>query len=390
MDRVYKVVEELEDEIISWRRHFHKYPELSWKEYETSKFIAEQLRSWGYEVKDDFCDTAVLARKGKNTGKVILFRADMDALSLNEENDIPYKSQNRGIMHACAHDGHMAMLLGLAKLLSTVNPELNGSVLLCFQPAEEGGAGGEKLIQSGIMETFKVSEVYSIHIYTGVNFGIFICPDREFLASADEFKINIIGKGTHGALPHKGNDPIVAGASLILNLQSVISRNMNPLSGGVLTVGKFSSGSAFNIIPETAEIMGTFRAFTKEDRNKILSRIKKINRGTSEVFDVETELKIFASYPPTVNHSEQAEDFREAAGFVCSTDHIIKNLKIPVAEDFSFYLNKFPGAMAFLGACIEGRTEYPHHSPYFNFDEKILITGVKIFWNLLKNKLMLS
>ncbi|KQC13607.1 MAG: hypothetical protein APR63_00305 [Desulfuromonas sp. SDB] len=387
MGKIQTWLNDLSQEVISWRRHFHQFPELSWEENKTAKFISGLLCQWGYKVYDDFQKTAVLAHGKLNPGLKILLRADMDALEIEEQGCLDFKSKYPGVMHACGHDGHIAMLLGVAKLLSEISPELKGSVVFCFQPAEEGGAGGQEVVNSELVKSMGIEEAYALHLYTGAPTGAFICPDKEFLASADEFEFIVHGISTHGAMPHTGIDPIVIGADLVLAVQSVISRNMNPLDQTVMTIGKFSSGQAHNVIPDRAQLLGSFRTFSEPNRNFIKTRLQEIKEGCGLTHRTKIDLNFYASYPPTRNHPEQARDFRKAAQGIC--DSLIENQLLLVAEDFSFYLNKYPGAMAFLGAGGSNSTQQypPHHSSNFNFDENALIKGVEIFWNLIQLKL---
>ena len=387
MGKIQTWLNDLNPEIISWRRHFHQFPELSWKENKTAEFISDLLHKWGYQVYNDFHQTAVLAHGEIKPGLKILLRADMDALEIEEQGCIDFKSKYPGVMHACGHDGHMAMLLGVAKLLSDISPDLNGSVIFCFQPAEEGGAGGQQVVNSDLVKSMDIEEAYALHLYTGAPTGTFICPDREFLASADEFEFIVQGISTHGAMPHTGIDPIVIGAELVLAVQSVISRNINPLDQTVMTIGKFCSGQAHNVIPDWAQLLGSFRTFSESNRNFIKTRLEEIKEGCGLAHRTKIDLNFYASYPPTCNHPDYANDFRKAAQGICNS--LIENQLLLVAEDFSFYLNKYPGAMAFLGAGGNNQNpKYPpHHSSNFNFDENALIKGVEIFWRLIQLKL---
>jgi len=380
------IIDNLKEEIVNWRRYLHQYPELAWNEFNTSKFISEELIKLNYKiVKNSIKPTVFASLKNKPESPTILLRADMDALAINEKNEVPYRSKNIGKMHACGHDGHMAILLGLAKAISIRKNKFKGNIIFCFQPAEEGGAGGEKIVNSGLLEQWKVREVYAYHLYSGLKIGTFACPDMEFLASADEFEITITGKGTHGALPHTGKDPILAASNLIVSLQQIVSRNIDPLDKSVVTVGYFSSGESHNVIPEKAKIKGTIRAFNVKVRDLIVKRMKHICSGISSIHNVKVDLSFYSYYPPTINHKENAEYFRNAAIKVLNKKKVLSQYLLPVAEDFSFYLKKYPGAMALLGAGNKD-IKHSHHSPYFNIDEKALIYGVKILWQLIKSR----
>ncbi|MBN1619092.1 amidohydrolase [candidate division WOR-3 bacterium] len=382
------ISDDLLENVIAIRRHFHMNPELSLKEFKTASFIRDYLIERGFAVESDFAFTAVAGFKRFGDGPCILLRSDMDALALEDKKEVYYSSKNKNVCHACGHDGHMAMLLGVAEILCKMKTGLKGSVFLMFQPAEEGGAGGEKVVQSGVLEKYGVDEVYSIHLYTGVETGSFICPDGEFLASADEFEINVTGLGCHGAQPHLGKDPILAASNIVISLQSVVSRSIDPLQSSVVTIGQFKAGHAHNVIPDSAYLSGTFRAFNGSTRDVILEKIKHIADKTAKAYGSQSDLKLFASYPPTVNKPENAAFFREAAKESKAIKEVVENLKIAVAEDFSFYLNRYPGAMGFLGAGnSEKGANHPHHSPYFDIDEDALGIGIDVFMNLLLKKL---
>ncbi|MBN1149916.1 amidohydrolase [candidate division WOR-3 bacterium] len=382
------ISENFKNHLIQLRRHFHMNPELSWKEVETAGFISKYLIEREFKVENNFVSTSVAGYKSYGEGPCVVLRADMDALPIQEKTGASYSSKNDNVMHACGHDGHMAMLLGVADILARKDLGLRGSVLLVFQPAEEGGAGGQKVVESGILEKYKAKEAYSIHLYSGVETGTLICPSGEFLASADEFEIIISGKGSHGAQPHLGDDPIVAASNIVLALQSVVSRNTDPLESSVVTVGQFKAGDAHNIIPELAVLSGTFRAFNESTRDMILKRVRELTENIGRAYRVKTLFKLFASYPPTVNHTENSEYFRNAALRTDGIKKVVSDKKLAVAEDFSFYLQKYPGAMSFLGSGNKDKAaSHPHHSPYFDIDEDALTLGVGMFLNLLKERL---
>ena len=361
--------ERIKERIITWRRDFHMYPELKYEEERTSGIVEEHLREWGYRIKR--VGTGIIADIGEGE-KTIALRADMDALPVQEENDVPYKSRIPGKMHACGHDAHTAMLLGAAKIIAEHIDEFNGRVRLIFQPAEEGGNGAVKMIEGGALEG--VDSIFGFHVWMDLPSGLIGIRDGPFLAGAGIFDGRILGKGGHGASPHESIDPIPVLAELILALQTVVSRNINPVESGVVSVTSVHSGTAFNVIPEEAGFKGTFRFFKPEVGELIQRRMRELLDGITKAHGVRYELSVEDLTPPTINSPEMASFARGVA-----ERYNLKYGEVPPtmgAEDFAFYLQKVPGAFLALGIRNEERgIVYPHHHPKFDVDEDALYLG---------------
>lgn len=377
---------QLQLEATAWRRHLHQIPELQYDVFETAKFIAEKLKSWGCdEVVTGIGRTGVVAViHGKNgAGATIGLRADMDALPIVEETGLPYASKTSGKMHACGHDGHSAMLLGAAKHLAETR-NFSGSVALIFQPAEEGGAGAKAMIDDGLMERFNISRVFGMHNLPGLELGEFAGCDGPIMAAADKFEITITGRGGHAALPHQTLDPILAGSQLVAALQSIVSRNTDPLASLVISVTKFHAGDAFNIIPQRAEICGTVRTLQAEMRDMAERRINETAAGIALASGVEISVDYQRYYPVTINHSRETELAMAVARNVAGQSKV--NAKFPPmmgAEDFSFMLESRPGAFIFMG---NGNSAGLHH-PKYNFNDEAIAHGVSYWVRLVETAL---
>ncbi|AFL94563.1 hypothetical protein containing amylohydrolase domain [Thermococcus cleftensis] len=359
----------IKEQIISWRRDFHMYPELKYEEERTSKIVEEHLREWGYRVKR--VGTGIIADIGEGE-KTIALRADMDALPIQEENDVPYKSRIPGKMHACGHDAHTAMLLGAAKIIAEHAEEFNGRVRLIFQPAEEGGNGAVKMIEGGALEG--VDAIFGFHVWIDLPSGIIGIQEGPFMAGAGIFSARITGRGGHGASPHQTVDPIPISAETILALQTIVSRNVSPIETGVVSVTAVHAGTAFNVIPEEVEMKGTIRFFKPEIGDLIQRRIREIFRGVAMAHGASYELSIEELVPPTINDAEMARFARRVA-----EKYGIRHGGVEPtmgAEDFAFYLQKVPGAFLTLGIRNEEKgIIHPHHHPRFDVDEDVLYLG---------------
>ncbi len=359
----------IEGEIIAWRRDFHMHPELKYEEERTSKIVEEHLREWGYSIKR--VGTGIIADIGDGK-KTIALRADMDALPVQEENDVPYKSRVPGKMHACGHDAHTAMLLGAAKIIAEHKEELNGRVRLIFQPAEEGGNGALRMIKGGALEG--VDAIFGFHVWRDLPSGLIGIREGPFLAGAGIFNGRIIGNGGHGASPHETVDPIPIMAEAILALQTIVSRNVPPIESGVVSVTSVHGGTAFNIIPEEVEFRGTIRFFKPEIGELIQRRMREILEGVTKAHGAKYELEVEELTPPTVNSPEMADFARKVA-----RKYGLRYGEVPPtmgAEDFSFYLQRVPGAFLALGIYNEEKgIVHPHHHPKFDVDEDVLYLG---------------
>ena len=362
----------IREEIIAWRRDFHMHPELGYEEERTSKIVEEHLREWGYKIKR--VGTGIIADIGKE-GKTVALRADIDALPVQEENDVPYKSRIPGKMHACGHDAHTAMLLGAAKIIGEHKEELPNKVRLIFQPAEEGGNGALKMIEGGALEG--VNAIFGLHVWMELPSGVVGIREGPFMAGVGRFDVEIEGKGGHGASPHETIDPVPIAAQAILAFQTIISRNLNPLESGVVSVGTIKAGEAFNVIPERVYINGTYRFFTQETKKLIEKRVEEVLKGIALANNASYKLKIEEVAPPTINDSQMASlAKRVAQKLELKIEEVPKSMG---SEDFAFYLQKVPGAFIALGIKNEEKgIIHPHHHPKFNVDEEVLPLGTAL------------
>ena len=362
----------IKDQIIAWRRDFHMHPELGYEEERTSKIVEEHLREWGYTIKR--VGTGIIADIGNGEKKIAL-RADMDALPVQEENDISYKSRIPGKMHACGHDAHTAMLLGAAKIIAEHKEELPNKVRLIFQPAEEGGNGALKMIEGGGLEG--VDAIFGLHVWMELPSGIVGIREGPFMAGVGRFDVEIEGKGGHGASPHETIDPVPIAAQAILVFQTIISRNLNPLESGVVSVGTIKAGEAFNVIPERVYMNGTYRFFTQETKKLIEKRIEEVLKGIVLANNASYKLKIEEVAPPTINDPQMASLAKRVAQKLgLKVDDVPKSMG---SEDFAFYLQKVPGAFIALGIKNEEKgIIHPHHHPKFNVDEEVLPLGTTL------------
>ena len=371
---------EVQAEISAIRRDIHAHPELAYEENRTSDIVAAKLQEWGLEVTRGLGKTGLVGtlRKG-NSVKSIGLRADMDALPMDETNDFAHRSQNQGRMHACGHDGHTAMLLGAAKLLAE-KKDFEGAVHFIFQPAEEGGGGGKAMIDDGLFEKFPCDAVFAIHNKPGLPLGMIATRPGPLLAAADRWDLRITGKGGHAAHPHLSNDPLVVAANLVLSLQTIVARNLDPFSNAVVTVGFVKGGSAYNVIPTEAHVGGTTRTTKPEERKLIQRRIKEICDGAAQMFGVNIEVEHRPGYPPTINNAERAAFAIEVAAGVCGANGVRDNIQASMgAEDFSYMLEKVPGAMVWLGNGGEDGNGVGLHNSRYDFNDMAIPFGVSWF-----------
>ncbi|MEM1047150.1 MAG: M20 aminoacylase family protein [Pseudomonadota bacterium] len=370
---------DLHAEITEWRRDFHKHPELLYDVHRTAGIVEEKLRSFGVdEVIPGIGRTGVVGvirGRRSDSGKVVGLRADMDALPIEEMTGKEYASVNPGIMHACGHDGHTAMLLGAAKYLAETR-NFDGTVILMFQPAEEGGAGAKAMVDDGVMERFGIQEVYGMHNFPNVPVGEFAIRPGPLMAAADQLRIEVGGLGGHAARPHMAVDPIVVSSHIVTALQSVASRNVDPLKSVVVSICALQAGSAHNVIPQTATMLGTVRTLDPEIRDIAEERIKVIVESTATAFGATATCHYSRDYPITVNNPEKTEFAADIAREVAGTDRV--NTDYPPVmggEDFSFMLNERPGAYIFIG---NGDTASVHH-PEYDFNDEIIPLGCSYF-----------
>ena len=378
---------ELMPEITEWRRQFHRQPELLYDVHQTAETVAQKLREFGCDdVVEGIGHTGVVAiirgQTGEN-GRVIGMRADMDALPILEESGKPWASEVPGKMHACGHDGHTAMLLGAAKYLAETR-RFSGTVVVIFQPAEEGGAGGKAMVEDGLMERFGIEEVYGMHNYPGMPVGQFAIRKGPIMAAADLFKISIEGKGGHAARPHATCDPLLVGSQIVQALQSIVSRNVDPLKNAVVSVTTFNAGDAFNIIPQRAEMSGTVRTLEPEVLDLVEARMGVLVPRIAEAFGATATCRYERNYPLTINHADQTEKAIAVARDVAGEANVNPDIApLMGGEDFSFMLNARPGAFIFTG---NGDSAGLHH-PAYDFDDNVIPHGAS-YWGRMAEKLL--
>ena len=385
--KILPEVNAIKDEIIANRRDFHMYPELGFKEHRTAKVIAEKLRSYGIEVKTGVGKTGVVGElHGKNEEKTIVLRADMDALPVQEISDILYKSKNDGVMHACGHDGHMAMLLGAAKILSQNKDRFNGNIRFIFQPAEEGEGGARYMIADGCLNN--VDEIYGMHLWNYQPYGEIGVKSGSIMAAADIFDVIIKGVGGHGAMPQGTVDAIVVASNLIMSLQTIVSRNTDPLQSTVITVGEINGGHGFNVIADEVKLRGTVRAMTEENRLMVKTRMQEIIDGVAKSTGAKIEMDYQDGYPPTINDVNATQFVASVANKIISSGAIEPYLTMG-AEDFSYYLQKVPGCFFFIGSAPSNTKtmSVPHHCSHFDIDERALLVGTSVFVQLILDRL---
>ena len=368
------------DRVIEWRRHLHANPELSFNETRTAQFVHDTLAGFGGLELSRPTATSVVARlvTGRS-GPVLAMRADMDALAIREETGLPFASANPGVMHACGHDGHTAMMLGAAQELLAVRDELSGEVRFIFQHAEEIFPGGaEEMVQRGVMDG--VARVIGAHLWAQLEVGKVGVPSGAVTAGPDTFWITIRGKGGHAAIPQQTVDPIAVGAQVVTNLQHVVSRGVDPLDSAVLSITQFHAGTTHNVIPETAELNGTVRSLDPALRTHIPAQMERIIRGVTEAHGATYEFTYERGYRPVVNDAAVTAEMVAVVEAVCGADALAPMRPVMVGEDFSAFQQKAPGTFIFVGAArpVDGAV-HPHHHPKFDIDERALGTGMRIF-----------
>lgn len=389
---------QLEAKVIEWRRDFHQHPELGNREYKTAEKIATHLRKLGIEVQTGVAHTGVVGLlKGGKPGAVVALRADIDALPVTERNDLPFKSvvktqflgEDTGVMHACGHDTHTAILMGVAEVLAAHRNEIKGSVKFIFQPAEEGPPPGEEggallMVKEGVLENPKVDAIFGLHINSETPVGVVRYKTGGLLASAQRFVIRVNGKQTHGSQPWSGVDPIYISAQIIDGLQSLVSRESNLLKeAAVISVGKIKSGLRFNIIPESAEIIGTIRTLDYDMRDLIEKRMNEMVPAIAQAFGGSAEIEITEMTDITYNDADLVAQMLPTLQTTLGTENVQLTKATTGAEDFSYFVREVPGFFFFLGGMTPGNTTpYPHHTPDFKIDESGMMHGVKVLTQL--------
>ncbi|MBN8233649.1 amidohydrolase [Halobacillus kuroshimensis] len=375
-ENVFQAIDRQYDKMVETRRYLHQYPEVSFHEEKTAQFIADTYERLGIPYESHVGGNGVVATlKGGKPGRTIALRADFDALPIQEENDVSYRSKHDGAMHACGHDGHTAALLGLAEALAPYQSELPGTVLFLHQHAEEYAPGGAKpMVEAGAIE--EADAVFGTHLWVNAPTGVIQTSKGPFMAGADRFEITIKGKGGHGAQPHQTKDAIVIASQLVTTLQQVVSRRIDPLKTAVVTVGTLEAGGAFNVIADSAKLTGTVRTFDADVQDLIISEMEKITKGTCQGYDADYDFLYEKGYPPVINHTDEAEIILENAP-KADTSLVTEEVDpVMAGEDFAYYLLEKPGAYYFTGAQIPDHY-YPHHHPKFDFDESALPHAAK-------------
>ena len=398
----------LESKVIAWRRDLHEHPELGNQEFRTAKIVADHLRKLGYEVQEKVALTGVVGvLKGGKAGPVVALRADMDGLPVTERVDVPFKSkvmtefngQQTGIMHACGHDSHVAMLMGVAEVLASMKNELSGTVKLIFQPAEEGvydGStfGANRMIQEGVLENPKVDAIFGLHINSQTEVGKIRYRPGATMAAVDQLAIKIKGKQTHGASPWSGVDPIVTASQVVMGLQTIISRNVNITENpAIVTVGAIHGGIRQNIIPESVEMIGTIRTFGEAQQSLVHRRINEVATHIAESAGAKAEVTIAIGYPVTFNDEALTDKMIPTLEALAGKDNVIISPVATGAEDFSYFQKKIPGFFFFLGGMPKGKSPYeaaPHHTPDFYIDESGFTLGVKSLSHLVVDYLEMN
>lgn len=378
-DSILEMAEGLESYVIEMRRDLHKHPETKFEEERTSNIVKDELDELGYSIEET-AETGVIATlQGGKEGNTVALRADMDALELQEENDVPYISLTEGKMHACGHDAHTAMLLGAAKIISDLKEELEGNVKLVFQPGEEGGAGAKRVMDDGKLKD--VDAIFGIHVWSDLPSGSLAVSSGAVMASSDKFTITIKGDGGHAAYPHQTNDPTIPANAIYDSLQKIVTSNIDPLSPAVIKTPKVKTADTYNVIPDNVIITGTVRTFDLDVREKIIERIKQIAEHYSKAWDCEAAFELERNcYPPMVNEKEMSEFAKETAKDYFEIEELQKQMG---AEDFAFYLQQKPGCFLFMGTGNEDKgTDHPHHHPKFDVDEEELYKGTALYVRL--------
>nr|WP_234617688.1 MULTISPECIES: M20 aminoacylase family protein [Rhizobium/Agrobacterium group] len=377
-------------DVVEIRRYLHQHPELGLSEFHTSDYVAGKLEAMGYEVTRGLARTGIVATLRNGTSQRSLgLRADFDALPITEETGLDYASLTPGLMHACGHDGHTAMLLGAASILAE-RRNFDGVVHLIFQPAEENFGGARLMIEDGLFERFPCDAVFGLHNDPGIAFGHFAFREGPIMASVDECKITVVGRGGHGAEPQSTSDPIVAGASIIMALQTIASRNIHPLDPVVVTVGAFHAGAASNVIPERADMVLTIRSFDDHVRDELENRVRAIAEGQAASYGMTVEIDYERGYPATVNHKAETDYVRDLARRFAGEGKVFDMPRPTMGgEDFAYMLQEKPGTYFFLGT---KRTENdpPLHHPRYDFNDDIIPTGTAFWVELVESRLKLE
>ncbi len=370
---------EVTAEVVATRRDLHQHPELGFEEHRTAALVADRLRALGFEVHTGIGQTGVVGVvHGAAPGKTIMLRADMDGLPIDEENEVPYRSESAVHMHACGHDGHVAMLLGAARVVMSRRDEIAGTVCFLFQPAEEGKGGAKAMVEDGVLERFGIERAYGLHLASAHPVGQVGFREGAFYASSDSIEITIEGKGGHGASPHLSIDPIYVAAQFVVAVQQIVSRQIDPIEPAVVTIGAIHGGTTHNVIPSRVQLLGTVRAFDAGVRAKMSERIERVLRGVCESSGASYTFEYIWRYPVTSNDVEQTQYARALAERIAGSDRVADVPKLMGAEDFSFFAERVPACFFTIGSNGGPQSAWPHHHARFDIDESALQTGVRM------------
>lgn len=366
----------LKAQISKYRMDLHQIPELGFQEFKTQKYIKQELLNLGFIV-EEVAKTGLIGIKKGKTKEAIAFRSDIDGLPVLEKTNLPFSSIHEGKMHACGHDGHMSILLGFANFIA--NLELEKTIVLIFQPAEEGPGGAKEIVESGILNKYHVKKIFGLHLFPEIPQGKIGLTKGTLMAQVGEFDITINGVSAHGAMPQKGIDSIYVASQLIQTVQSIVSRNINPINGAVVTIGKISGGEARNIIAKNVVLNGTMRTFSEDVYNVIKKRLIEIIQGLEKMFDVKIDFVFRDMYPALINN----EDLYYLIKDILTTDEVVELEPLMIAEDFSFYLQEIPGYFCMLGTRTD-KYYHPLHSSFFNFNDEVMYRGVELYIQICK------
>ena len=380
-EKILKKVAEIENRVIEIRHQIHQNPELSFAEKETAKLAAAEMKKLGFEVEENIFGTGVCAtfiNSNKEDAKTLLIRADMDALPVEEKNDLEFKSKNKGVMHACGHDGHTAILIGTAMLLKELAADFDGNLKFLFQPGEETSGGAEGMIKAGVLENPQVDAAMGLHLWGSTEEGIVEYKSGALMASPDRFNLKIIGKGGHAARPHNTIDPIPIAAQIISSLQNIVSRRIDPLESAVISVGMIEAGKTHNVIPDQVELKATVRSLKKEIREKLPQYIESVIKNTCQIYGAEYELDYIFGYPAVINDPQMTNIIKTAAQKILGPEKVREKEKAEMGgEDFSYFGREVPAVFYYLGIAPQGEI-VNHHQSDFKFNDTVLKTGVAV------------
>jgi amidohydrolase len=373
------VPQELFASAVEMRRDLHRHPELGFAEHRTAGIVATHLRALGIDVHEGIATTGVIGvLRGARPGRTIMLRADMDALPMPEESEHDYRSQNDGVTHACGHDGHVAILAAAATLLAARRADIAGTIVFCFQPAEEGGGGAKRMVDEGVLERFGVERAYGLHLTSLLPVGVTAFRAGPLMASADNIDLTIRGRGGHASLPHTAVDPIFTASSVVVGLQQIVSRHIDPVEPAVISVCSLHAGTTYNVIPGEATMKGTVRTFNEGVRAQMPERIRQVVAGTCDAAGATFDLTYTQGFPVTANDAEQTVYVRDLAAKTIGEARVVPSPPVMGSEDFSYFAQRVPACFYFLGGCSGDSTSYPNHHGKFDIDERALETGIAL------------